>query len=113
MKIVDSGYGNSGALAAARQKAWREKPFRYIIIRTSGGVPGMIGGSFNYEIFGTNLIKEILEPSIIRQQSEIIDTKTGNIVGKHQLAQQYLRSLNKKQRDALIDQTLLDYLAGK
>lgn len=113
MKMVDSGHGNSGVLAAARQKAWREKPFRYLIIRTSGGTPGMIGGSFNYEIFGTDSIKEILEPSIIRQQSEIVDTKIGNIVGKYQLAQRYLRSLNKKQKDALIDQSLLDYLAGK
>ncbi len=112
MEKVSSGYGNSGTLAAARQKAWGEKPFRYLIITTSGGTPGL-GGDFNYEIRGTDRIKEILEPSIIREQSEIIDTKTGKVVGKNQLAQQFLRSLTKKQRESLIDQTLLDYLAGK
>ena len=111
MKTIDSGYGNSGDLMEARRRVLNEKPFRYIIITTSGGTPGMIGGSFNYEIQGTNSMRELFKRNVIRGVDEIIDTKTDRKIKTANLAKQYLASLTKEQKEALLDEMLKKYLA--
>jgi len=112
MRMIDSGYGNSGDLMDARQVTLQKKPFRYIVTSTSGGTPGAIGGSFDFEIHGTNNMRDLLKPIVIQTDSEIIDVVTGQTLPKKQLAKQYLLSLTPEQRGALIDEMLEKYLTG-
>lgn len=113
MKKIDSGYGNSGDLMQARQGALQEKTFLYITITTSGGVPNRIGGTFHYEICGTDLMEELLVPNIIRQNGEIIDVTAGKTIERDWLARQYIESLSAQQKVALIDKMLEAYLTGR
>ncbi|MCR4334075.1 MAG: hypothetical protein NUV60_03655 [Patescibacteria group bacterium] len=110
MKIVDTGYGNSSDLMEARRKALNEKPFRYLVVTTSGRIPGSLGGSFNFEIHGSNNIRELLKPKRIRDADEIIDTKTDKNLGKELLAKQYLETLSARERENLVDEMLVAFL---
>ena len=109
MKTVDSGYGNSSDLMHARELVWEKKPFRYITITTSGG-SGAVGGGFRYEIRGTNDMRELLEPNVMRDAGQIFDTKTGKGIKKTNLAKEYMKSLSKTSREALIDELLEKFL---
>lgn len=110
MKTLDSGSGNSGDLNQVCQKALREKKFRYIIVTKSSATPGMIGGSFNFQIRGTDDIQELLKPDILRRRTEVIDTRTLMNVSKPRLVRRYLESLNKKEKSILIDEALEKFL---
>ena len=107
MKTVSSGYGNSGDRTEARQRALAEKKYRYIALESRGGRPGAIGGSFTFEIRGTDCFEDLLKPDVFRKIDEAIDTKTGAGFEKKDLAKEYLKSLSKKQKDALIEKVLL------
>ena len=110
MKQIDFGYGNSGDMIGVRERAWKQKSCRYVIISTSGGHPGAIGGSFNYKVCGTNNMRELLKPSVMLEDGQIIDTKAGKEIEKSQLAKKYVNSLTDEQRTDLINEMLLKFL---
>ncbi|HCR52068.1 TPA: hypothetical protein DIV48_00275 [Candidatus Kaiserbacteria bacterium] len=109
MKTVSSGYGNFGDIRQASEEAEKEKRFRYLVFTESGGVRGMIGGTWDYEIRGTNVFKELLRPSILRQKNEIFDTKTGKPIKKERLVKEYLRFLNRNEKRMLADEALIAF----
>lgn len=111
MKLIDSWCGNSSDMIGVRQKAYECKSFRYIIVSTSGGHEGAVGGSFNYEVHGTDLLKDLFTPTAIERGGEIIDTVNGERVERNELAKEYLMSLTEKERADLIDKVLLKYLS--
>jgi hypothetical protein len=106
MKVVDTGYGNSGDLSAAREKARTEKRFHYLVVKTSGGDAGALGSNFNYEIGGTDKMGELMNPKVIRESDEILDARSGETVSKADLAQRYIKSLSSKQRQALLEEAI-------
>ena len=110
MKTFDQGYGNSGDMIGVRERAWKQKSYRYVIITTSGGHSGAIGGSFNYKVFGTNNMRELLKPSVMRDSGQIIDTEVGKEIERSQLAKEYVSSLTDEQRTALINEMLQKFL---
>ena len=113
MKTIYSGYGNSGDLMVARQNVLKNKLFRYATITTSGGRPGMLGGSFNFEICGTDNLKELLEPGVLRDTGSIYDTQAGKELKKSELAKLYLESLTRKARKALTVKMLVKFITGE
>jgi hypothetical protein len=107
MQIVKSGYGNAGDFAEAREKSLKDKPFRFLIVSKTGGDPTMLGGSFSFQICGTDTIADILRPKVIRESDEIFDTKIGKRMEKSQLATLYLKMLGRRKRLELKSQQLV------
>ncbi len=113
MKKIVSEYGDSGDLMVAREAACEGKHFRFIVIIKRGGHSGAVGGGFNYEILGTNNLREVLKADIIRDADEILDIKAGKKIEKNKLAREFLKSLSKAQKEALVDEMLEKFLIAE
>ena len=113
MKLLHSGYGNSGIFMDARDGVLKQKPFRYVVVKSYGGQRGLIGGSFSYEFYGVNSLKELLNQKKVTmiEINQIIDTKTGKEIKKEDIVKQFLKSLTARQKAVLVDEMLINYLA--
>ena len=109
MEYVDCGRGNSMDKNFLVQRALQQKRFRYIVVSTNGIIPGAIGGSSNFELKGTNELKEILLPEVFNS-AEIYNTKNGKHLSAKLLARKYIKMLSRDQREELIKKSRLDSL---
>jgi hypothetical protein len=110
MKLILSGYGNSGMYMNAHKQVMQQKSFRYVTVKVHGRQPGRYGAGFNYKFYGTNSLKELSDPKNFKDASQIIDTKTDTEMKKEDIAKYFLKSLTVKQKTALIDEILIQYL---
>lgn len=112
MKLIDQGYGNSGDYhgAVSRVIADVSVKYNYIATRTLGGHTGAIDGNFNWEIYGTNKLSELMLPSRRAMDFTVVSKKDGNEIDKENIARDYVGSLSVAGRDKLIEDVLVAHL---
>lgn len=113
MKLLDQGYGNSGDFMSAKERVWKnpEVKFDYIAYRSYGGLPGRIGGSFNWEIRGTNDLRELMKPGVRGEGYAVFRRKDGERIPTEDIAREYVKSLSPIARAKLILDMLVDFLS--
>jgi len=112
MEILASDFSNSDNLNKARKKALKGSAYQFIVVEAPG-MRGLLGGSFNWKIYGTNSMRELI-PHFERMGVEIFKVlKKEKMVSKEKTAREYIEGLSEKERLCLLNEMLADYLLNK
>lgn len=114
MKLIDHGYCSASAYWERVCTARENSTFRYILWDTGGNASGgsRIGGSVSYKIYGTNDVRDVLDPKIFRNYG-IFDRQENVEMKSQDLALRYIGTLNEEKKQALLLEMMVHHLTQK